>query len=82
VGPLAAAAGNANEFKRGRELSAWLGLVPRQHCSGNRYVRLGISKRGDPVSYETDVWISPSVSGDDPGNDRSASSPERPRRCI
>jgi transposase len=36
VGPLAATAlvtavGNANEFKRGRELSAWVGLVPRQH---------------------------------------------------
>jgi hypothetical protein len=39
--------GNANEFKRGRELSAWLGLVPRQHCSGNRNVLLGISKRAD-----------------------------------
>jgi transposase len=52
VGPLVATAlvaavGNANEFKSGRELSAWLGLVPRQHSSGNRNVLLGISKRGD-----------------------------------
>jgi transposase len=52
VGPLVATAlvaavGNANEFKSGRELSAWLGLVPRQHSSGNRNVVLGISKRGD-----------------------------------
>jgi transposase len=39
--------GNANEFKSGRELSAWLGLVPRQHSSGNRNLLLGISKRGD-----------------------------------
>ena len=31
----------------GRQLSAWLGLVPRQHSSGGKY-RLGrISKRGD-----------------------------------
>jgi transposase len=35
VGPLGATAlvnagGNAHEFKNGRELSAWLGLVPRQ----------------------------------------------------
>ena len=52
VGPLVATAmvaavGNAREFKSGRELSAWLGLVPRQHSSGNRNVLLGISKRGD-----------------------------------
>jgi transposase len=39
--------GNAHEFKNGRELSAWLGLVPRQHSSGGRNVLLGISKRGD-----------------------------------
>src|ERR1700726_4941564 len=52
VGPLVATAvvaavGNASEFKTGRELSAWLGLVPRQHSSGNRSQLLGISKRGD-----------------------------------
>jgi transposase len=52
VGPLVATAvvaavGNASEFKSGRELSAWLGLVPRQHSSGNRSQLLGISKRGD-----------------------------------
>jgi transposase len=44
---LVAAVGNAREFKNGRELSAWLGLVPRQHSSGDRNVLLGISKRGD-----------------------------------
>ncbi len=44
---MVAAVGNAREFKSGRELSAWLGLVPRQHSSGNRNVLLGISKRGD-----------------------------------
>jgi transposase len=38
--------GNAHEFKNGRELSAWLGLV-RQNSSGGRNVLLGISKRGD-----------------------------------
>jgi transposase len=41
---LVAAVGNAHEFKNGRELSAWLGLVPRQHSSGGRNVLLGISK--------------------------------------
>src|SRR5271169_4461167 len=52
VGPLIATAliasvGNAREFKRGRELSSWLGLVPREHSSGERTILLGISKRGD-----------------------------------
>src|ERR1700687_2989698 len=27
-------------------LAAWLGLVPRQHSSGDRRVMMGISKRG------------------------------------
>jgi transposase len=52
VGPLiatalVAAVGDARQFRRGRELSAWLGLVPRQHSSGGRTLLLGISKRGD-----------------------------------
>jgi transposase len=44
---LVAAVGNAHEFKNGRELSAWLGMVPRQHSSGGRNVLMSISKRGD-----------------------------------
>jgi transposase len=52
VGPLGASAllatvGNAREFKSGRELSAYLGLTPRQHSSGGKTVLLGISKHGD-----------------------------------
>ena len=52
VGPLIATAliaavGNARQFKSGRELSAWLGLVPREHSSGERTILPGISKRGD-----------------------------------
>ena len=39
--------GNAREFKSGRELSAYLGLIPRQHSSGGKTVMLGISKHGD-----------------------------------
>jgi transposase len=44
---LVASVPNANEFKNGRHMSAWLGLVPRQSSSGNKQVLLGISKRGD-----------------------------------
>lgn len=52
IGPISASAaiatiGDANTFKRGREVAAWLGLVPRQHSSGNKQRLLGISKRGD-----------------------------------
>jgi transposase len=52
VGPLTASAivatlGDANTFKNGREVSAWLGLVPKQHSSGNTIRLSGISKRGD-----------------------------------
>lgn len=52
VGPvtataLVAAVGNATDFKSGRELAAYLGLVPRHRASGGRTLLLGISKRGD-----------------------------------
>lgn len=52
IGPLnatalVAAIGHAGRFKNGRELSAWLGLVPRQHSTGGQPRLLGISKRGD-----------------------------------
>ena len=44
---LIAAIGDISVFKSGRELAAWLGLVPRQHSSGGKQNLLGISKRGD-----------------------------------
>jgi len=44
---LAATIGEGKDFKNGRQLSAYLGLVPRQHSSGGRDKLLGISKRGD-----------------------------------
>lgn len=52
IGPVVATAilaavGNGTFFKHGRQLSAWLGLVPRQHSTGGRERLLGISKRGD-----------------------------------
>jgi transposase len=52
VGPITATAmiakiGNGSEFKKGRELSAYLGLVPKQHSSGDKQMLLGISKHGD-----------------------------------
>jgi len=51
-GPIVASAfhsaiGNGEAYRRGRDVSASLGLVPRQHSSGGKDVLLGISKRGD-----------------------------------
>jgi transposase len=52
IGPISATAilaavGNATRFKNGRQFSAWLGLVPREHSTGGKPRLLGISKRGD-----------------------------------
>ena len=44
---LAATIGDASNFKNGRQLSAYLGLVPKQHASGGKERLLGISKRGN-----------------------------------
>ncbi len=52
IGPITASAivasvGDAREFKNGRQMAAWMGLVPRQHSSGGKQTLFGISKRGD-----------------------------------
>ncbi len=41
------AVGNGEAYRRGRDVSASLGIVPRQNSSGGKEVLLGISKRGD-----------------------------------
>lgn len=52
IGPMTASAlvasiGDAKSFKNGRQLAAWLGIVPKQHSTGGKQTLLGISKRGD-----------------------------------
>ena len=52
IGPLTAASlvasiGNASEFKNSRQLSAWLGLVPKQSSTGGRTKLSGLSKQGN-----------------------------------
>ena len=44
---LAATVGEGQDFRNGRQLAAYLGLVPRQASSGGKERLLGISKRGD-----------------------------------
>lgn len=60
IGPLGATAliaaiGNGATFRKGRELAAWLGLVPRQRTTGGKPTLLGISKRGN--SYLRRLFI-------------------------
>ena len=52
IGPLIAttllaAIGDIHAFANGRQLAAWLGLVPKQSSSGGKLRLQGISKRGD-----------------------------------
>jgi transposase len=53
IGPITATALQATvgdhiaTFKNGRQLAAFLGLVPKQHSSGGKQCLQGISKRGD-----------------------------------
>ena len=51
-GPIVASAfasyvGDGQGYRRARDVSASLGIVPRQHSSGGKELLLGISKRGD-----------------------------------
>ncbi|NDO83807.1 IS110 family transposase [Citrobacter sp. NCU1] len=51
IGPLIAAAFlsevNAEQFTHGRQLSAWCGLVPRQHSSGGKSSLSSMTKNGN-----------------------------------
>jgi len=52
VGPLIATAlvasvGTGEQYAKGRQMAAPLGLTPKQHSSGGKDRMLGISKRGD-----------------------------------
>lgn len=44
---LVATVGEARNFERARQMSAWLGMVPKQASSGGKTTLLGMSKRGD-----------------------------------
>ena len=52
VGPalataLVASVADPKAFRSGRDFSAWIGLVPKQHSSGGKNKLGGISKQGD-----------------------------------
>jgi transposase len=45
---IVASVGCPQNFKRGRDLAAWIGVVPAQRSTGGKTKLLGISKRGNP----------------------------------
>lgn len=45
---LVSAVGDGKQFRRGRDLAAWIGLVPRQLSTGGKAKLLGITKGGNP----------------------------------
>jgi transposase len=60
VGPLTATAvlaavPDATHFTNGRQLAAWLGLVPREHSTGGKPRLLGIRTCGDV--YLRTLWV-------------------------
>jgi transposase len=44
---IIAAIGNGAAFRKGRQFSAWVGMVPREDSTGGKQRLLGISKRGN-----------------------------------
>ena len=60
IGPISATAvvaavGDGRMFARGRDMAAWLGLVPRQHSTGGKPTLGSISKRGN--TYLRELFI-------------------------
>ena len=57
---MVAAIGTGDAFERGRDFSAWLGLVPRQISTGDRTILGKISKRGNRylrVLFVQAAWV-------------------------
>jgi transposase len=66
VGPVTSTAligaiGNASAFVKWRALSAWMGIVPREHSSGGKQKLLGVSKRGNKYLRRLFVQVARSV---------------------
>lgn len=66
IGPITASAlvaslGDAKNFDGGRQVAAWLGLVPKQHSSGGKQNLLGMSKRGDTYLRTLLIHVARSV---------------------
>jgi transposase len=49
---MAATVIDPGQFKSGRDLAAWIGLVPKQYSTGGKARLGGISKQGELASQE------------------------------
>ena len=61
IGPITASAlvatiGDAKNFANGRQLAAWLGLVPRQHSSGGKTFAGHQQARRHVSAHPADPW--------------------------
>lgn len=65
--------GDGQQFRRGRDASAALGLVPRQHSTGGKQSLHGITKRGDPYVRALVVHGARAVVRTAPGKDDAMS---------
>src|SRR5262249_52449195 len=54
---LVASVADPKAFRSGRNFSAWIGLVPKQHSSGGKDKLGSISKQGD--RYLRSIWFDP-----------------------
>ena len=68
IGPIissamVAAIGTGDMFSKGRDFSAWLGLVPKQISTGDRTILGAISRRGNRYLRALFVQAMPHSSG-------------------
>ena len=63
---LIAAIGNAETFERGRDLAAWLGLVPRQFTAGGQAEASGHQQARQQISAQVVARACASLGSDDP----------------
>lgn len=63
VGAVAVTLGAVTDFRNGRQLAAWKGLVPMQHSSGGRahLVALVQQAAGRPFAVDTGHWAAVST---------------------
>lgn len=81
---LLAAAGSGRQFRKARDLAAWLGLVTREHSTGGKTKLLGISKRGNKylrrmIVHGARSWVTHLVAA---GTDRDHGSMGSRAGCI
>jgi transposase len=54
---MVAAIGAGEVFSKGRDVAAWLGLVPKQISTGDRTILGKISKRGNRYLRGLKAWL-------------------------